>query len=141
MSVKTHIKLARWSVAGAITLGALVATANDAQARKGMSLFLTNSLSSTCNVKAGMIGYPSGGGPERCEVWVTTGATAFTPCPAAVNQFDLLISSDWHNHIGTLLRSNTFGWPATGQITYNGTAPAVAGCNGVTAQATGTSNN
>ena len=142
MKNTTRVKLARWTIAGALSAGALVATAHEAQARKGMSLFLTNSLSSTCNVKAGMQGYQAGGGGTLCEVWVTTGATAFTPCPAAANQFDLLISTDWHNPIGTLLRS-TGGWgfPASTNITYDGTGPAVSGCAGVTATATGSSNN
>jgi hypothetical protein len=143
MQISTRVKLGRWMIAGAMAIGALVATAHEAQARKGMSLFLTNSLSGTCDVKAGMWGYQSGGGGGTlCEVWVTSGATAFTPCPAAANQFDLMISTDWHNPIGTLLRS-TGGWgfPATTNITYDGTGPAVSGCSGVNATATGSSNN
>jgi hypothetical protein len=141
MTIKTHVKFGRWIIAGAVTIGALIATAKEAQAVRGMSLFLINSLPSTCDVKAGMVGYRLSGGVAHCEVWVTHGATAFTPCAAGVDTFDLKIARDWHNPVATLLRSNSFGWPASGQVTYDGTSPSVTGCNGVTATATGTSNN
>jgi hypothetical protein len=139
MTIKTHVNLARWILAGAITIGAFVATANDAQARKGMSLFLTNSVPSTCDIKAGMVGYLLSG-PERCEVWTTAGATAFTPCPPAVNQFDVVMATDWHVP-ATIFRFTSAPWPGTAQVTYNGTGPAISGCAGVNATATGTANN
>ncbi len=140
MTTKTRVRLARWIIAGATALGALAATAAEAQATKGMSLFLTNSLSNTCDIKAGMIGYTFSG-PERCEVWATAGATAFTPCPPSVNQFDVIMARDWHNFPATMFRVNTSGWPGTVQLAYDGTLPAIAGCAGVNATATGTANN
>jgi hypothetical protein len=142
MTIQTDVKRTRWVMAGVMTIAAVVATANQAQARKGMSLFLTNSLPSTCDVKTWMVGYQSGGGSGvLCEVWATTGATAFTPCPPAVNQFDLNMSTDWHNPIATMFRVATSVFPGAAQVSYGGTLPTIPGCSGVSATATGTANN